>query len=341
MKYVRRAAALALLVPLFAACSSGSSTSSTSSSSTEASSAPAATVASSAAAPSQQADASGITIGFPVPGPAPYIDGYFKKWDELAAAEGVTTIKTVGDWTPALQAEQIDSLIPQKPDAIVVWAVDNKAILPVLARIKEAGIKAIASNAYPEKAAFDYLAGYTGPDDVLQGKIAGQNLVDALGGSGEVGMVRGTPGTAAHDNRATGFEQALAGAPDVKLVADQSGAWGDSKKAYDIVSAMLKQNPGITGIFVQDDGMAEGASKAAKDAGVDIQIVGIGGSCSAFDQIRAGNLASTTVQDPWSDAEEAFKAAVATAKGETIEQVTYLDPPVVTKENVDTFQCHW
>ena len=338
MRFVSRAAALTLLVPLFAACSSGSSTSS---STTEASSAPAATVASSAAAPSEEADASGITIGFPVPGPAPYIDGYFKKWDELAAAEGVTTIKTVGDWTPALQAEQFDSLIAQKPDAIVVWAVDNKAILPVLARIQEAGIKAIASNAYPEDDAVDYLAGYTGPDDVLQGKIAGQNLVEALGGSGEVGMVRGTPGTAAHDNRATGFEEALAAAPDVKLVADQSGAWGDSKKAYDIVSAMLKQNPGITGIFVQDDGMAEGASKAAQDAGADITIVGIGGSCSAFDQIRAGNLASTTVQDPWSDAEEAFRASVATANGETIEKVTYLQPPVVTKENVDTFECHW
>ena len=338
MRFVGRAAALALIVPLFAACSNGSSSSS---STTEASSAPAAAAASSTAADPGEATADGITIGFPIPGPAPYIDGYFKKWDELAAAAGVTTIKTMGDWTPALQAEQIDSLIAQKPDAIVIWAVDNKAIQPVLARIQEAGIPAIASNAYPEEAAFKFLAGYTGPDDVLQGKIAGQNLIEAIGGSGEVGMVRGTPGTAAHDNRATGFEQALADSPDVKLVADQSGAWGDSKKAYDIVSAMLKQSPAIKGIFIQDDGMAEGAAQAVKDAGATVKVVGVGGSCAAQEQIKAGGLTASTVQDPWADAEAAFKATVASANGETIEKLTFLDPPVLTADNVDSFECHF
>jgi ABC-type sugar transport system substrate-binding protein len=320
MRTAAKVAALALALPILAACSGGGSGSSSE--------------------PTEE-DSDGITIGFPLPGPAPYIDGYLEKWNELAAAEGVTIVETVGDWTPALQAEQIDSLIAQKPDAIVIWAVDNKAILPVLARIKEAGIPAIASNAYPEEAAFDYLEGYTGPDDVLQGKIAGQNLVEAIGASGEVAMVRGTPGTAAHDNRATGFEQALTEAPNVVLVADQSGAWGDSKKAYDIVSAMLKRNPDIKGIFIQDDGMAEGAAQAIQDAGATVALVGVGGSCAAHDQIRAGNLDATTVQDPWADAEVAFRAVVAAAKGETIKRVTFLDPPVLTIDNVDSFDCHF
>ncbi|MEN8112883.1 MAG: sugar ABC transporter substrate-binding protein [Actinomycetota bacterium] len=281
----------------------------------------------------------GIVIAFPIPGPAPYIDGYFENWDTLAAEAGVETIKTTGDWTPTLQAEQIDSLLAQEPDVFVIWAVDNNAILPSLARIQDAGIPVVATNALLGDEAFQYLAGYTGPDDVLQGEIAGKNMVEALG-AGKVGMVRGTPGTAAHDNRADGFAKGIEGS-DIELVDDQSGAWGDVQLTYDIVSAMLQKDAEITGIFVQDDGMGQGAAQAGADAGIDLVIVGIGGSCGAKELIADGKLAATTVQDPWEDARVAFEAAVKVAKGEQIAEKEFLEPPVVTKENVDSFECHF
>lgn len=287
------------------------------------------------------AEGDGIVIAYPIPGPAPYIDGYFENWDRLAEEAGVTTVKTVGDWTPQLQAEQIDSLLAQEPDVFIIWAVDQSAILPSLARIDAAGIPAIASNAEPLVTAFRFLKGYTGPNDVLQGEIAGQSLVEALGAEGgSVGMVRGTPGTAAHDNRAQGFMTAIEGT-GVDLVDDQSGAWGDVQKTYDIVTAMLQRNPDLDAVFVQDDGMSPGAKQAADDASASIVIVGIGGSCSGKELISQGALAATTVQDPWEDARLALEAAIAVANGDQIATVQYMDPPVVTSENVDTFDCHF
>jgi ribose transport system substrate-binding protein len=293
-----------------------------------------------ASAPSSKKPSTeGLTVAFPVPGPAPYVDGYFKNWDKLAKEAGVTTLKTQGDWTAAKQADQIDALIAKRPKVFVIWAADNKAIVPVLARIKAAGIPVVATNAYPEAQALSFVQGYSGPDDVLQGKIAGENMVKALG-SGDVGMVRGTAGTAANENRAKGFNDAIAGS-GIKVVADQNGAWGDVQKANDIVSAMLKRNKDIKGIFVQDDGMAAGAKKAADAAGRDIKIVGIGGSCAAKKLIAAGSLAATTVQDPWDDAAKAFDNAVRAATKQSVPKTTYLQPPVVTSDNVDSFDCHW
>lgn len=281
-----------------------------------------------------------IVVAFPIPGPAPYIDGYFENWDRLADEAGVTTIKTTGDWTPQTQAEQIDSLLAQNPDVFVIWAVDQNAILPSLARIADAGIPAIASNAEPLVTAFQYLAAYTGPNDVLQGRIAGQSLLEALASGGKVGMVRGTPGTAAHDNRAQGFTEAIESS-NIELADDQSGAWGDVQLTYDIVSAMLQRTPDLAAVFVQDDGMSPGAAQAADDAGVELVIVGIGGSCAGKENIQSGKLAATTVQDPWEDARLAFEAAVAVARGETVENVQYMDPPIITSENVDSFDCHF
>ena len=140
------------------------------------------------------ASAEGVTIAFPIPGPAPYVDGYFENWDKLAKEAGVETLKTEGDWTPDKQAAQIDALIAKKPDVFVIWAADNKAIVPVLARIKAAGIPAVATNAFPDEKAMEYLEGYTGPDDVLQGKLAAEHMIKAVGTSGEIAMVRGTAG---------------------------------------------------------------------------------------------------------------------------------------------------
>ena len=281
-----------------------------------------------------------IVVAFPIPGPAPYIDGYFENWDRLAEEAGVTTIKTTGDWTSQTQAEQIDSLLAQNPDVFVIWAVDQNAILPSLARIVDAGIPAIASNAEPLVSAFQFLAAYTGPNDVLQGRIAGQSLLEALPGGGKVGMVRGTPGTAAHDNRAQGFTEAIEGS-NIEVVDDQSGAWGDVQLTYDIVSAMLQRTPDLAAVFVQDDGMSPGAAQAGKDAGVELVIVGIGGSCAGKENIQSGNMAATTVQDPWEDARLAFEAAVAVGRGETVENVQYMDPPIITSETVDSFECHF
>ncbi len=281
-----------------------------------------------------------IVVAFPIPGPAPYIDGYFENWDRLAEEAGVTTIKTTGDWTSQTQAEQIDSLLAQNPDVFVIWAVDQNAILPSLARIVDAGIPAIASNAEPLVSAFQFLAAYTGPNDVLQGRIAGQSLLEALPGGGKVGMVRGTPGTAAHDNRAQGFTEAIEGS-NIEVVDDQSGAWGDVQLTYDIVSAMLQRTPDLAAVFVQDDGMSPGAAQAGKDAGVELVIVGIGGSCAGKENIQSGNMAATTVQDPWEDARLAFEAAVAVGRGETVENVQYMDPLIITSETVDSFECHF
>ena len=124
-------------------------------------------------------------------------------------------------------------------------------------------------------------------------------------------------------------------------MVDQSGAWNDVKKANDITAAALKTNPDIKGVFVQDDGMAPGADKAAKAAGKKIKIVGIGGSCGGEKLVKSGELYASTVQDPWDDAEAALNAATNVAAGKEIPKITYLDPPVIDKTNVDEFDCHF
>jgi len=304
-----------------------------------------ATAHSRAAAPRAKTSSGPITIGFPLPGPAPYITGYMDKFNQLVAQHpNVTLVQTLGDWTQATQTSQIDTMITQHPSVVIIWAADNTAVIPALAQISGAGIPVTATNAQPEPQATQYIKGYTGPNDVLQGYLAGEALVKALAPkkAGEVAMIRGTAGTAANTNRAKGFNEALAKfAPGLKLVADQNSQWSDVALTDSIATGILEKNPKVIGMFVQDDTSAAGAVEAEQALHLKIKITGVGGSCLGFKLIRQGTMSATTDQDPWADATDAFDAALDVAEGKAIPKIKFLSPPVLTKANVSKYTCHW
>ena len=64
-----------------------------------------------------------------------------------------------------------------------------------------------------------------------------------------------------------------------------------------------------------------------------MKVVGVGGSCEAKELLKSGELSATTIQDPWEDGRLAIEAAIKVAKGESVEQITYIQPATATKEN--------
>jgi ribose transport system substrate-binding protein len=289
------------------------------------------------------AKANPINMAIVLGGPAPYFDGMYKKWNVLAKQNGVHFLNVIADWTPQKQADQIDALLTQKPDVIVLYPVDTKAIIPVLVRIKAAGIPVVMFGSYPDKKAQPLIAGWVGPNDILQGQLAARSLVKALKTkTGEVAMIRGTPGSAANVQRAQGFKDVLKQiAPGLKIVADQNSAWGDKKKTYDIATAILQRNPNVLGIFSQDDTAGAGAAQAAKDLGKKVVVVGVGGSCEGLKLIKTGVIAATTEQDAWVIAQMSFDAALEVVHGKKIPAITLMPAPVITRANVGKFVCHW
>src|ERR1700730_1519985 len=128
----------------------------------------------------------------------PYIAAYTKAFQEGAAKKGnVDVIVLSGDGDITKQSRDMDSLIAKKVNIILVCSLDGNAIVPSIKAAHDANIPVLAVSNEPASSANDSLAGYSGPDDYVQGKIAAELLNDGLGGR-QHRHYRGNPGTEHH-----------------------------------------------------------------------------------------------------------------------------------------------
>ena len=274
----------------------------------------------------------------------PYLATYAETLKKEATATGATLTVLSADYDASKQAQQFDQAIAAKPSVIIVAAVDTTAVVPSLLKAKNSGIPVIASNTGVDESGKSFLAGFTGPDDVLEGKNAATLMAEALGSQGQIAIVEGALGTSAQINRSKGFvDELTASAPGIRVLDKQTGSWDKEKARSAAANFITRFGAKLTGIFAEDDTMASGAAQAVADAGMKgkIKIVGIGGSTQGFDGIKDGSIFGTVIQSPVDDAKLAVKAATAVANGETIPAEQYLTPTTVKSANVSQFTPEW
>lgn len=298
----------------------------------------AAIVASTAFAGSQ---ATALRIGVLLPGDAPYLSGYIKGMNAQARKLHVKLLVKNAGWNAATQAANMNDLIAQKPDGIIVWAVDQKAIVPSVARAAAAGIPMIASDSQVAPQGLKYIKGYTGPDNVLQGKAGASLMNKALRGTGNVLVIEGVAGTTPQLGRFKGFKMGLA--KGIKILAAQPADW-DKTKAINVTrDLMTKYGDKVDGIFGEDDTLAVGAAQAVKASGVKkrVVIIGVGGSGAGLAAVKNGTLYGTMLQSPVAEAKLAVDAIVNVVTGKPQPKVKLLPAPIITKANVRKFKAEW
>lgn len=282
-----------------------------------------------------------LRIGVLFPGDAPYLAGYKRGLNAAAKRRGVKLLIVVAGWKADVQANNMNDLIAQKPDGIIVWAVDQKAIVPSLAKADAADIPIVASNSEVDKSGLKYIKAYTGPNDFLEGQIAGKVMNKVLKNKGKTLVIEGVAGTAPQIRRLGGYKNTLA--KGISILAAEPADW-DKTKAINVTRDLLtKYGSQVKGIFGQDDTLAVGAAEAVKAAGMQgkIKIVGLGGSGAGLSAVKRGVIDATMLQSPVKDGEYAVDAIVNIAMGKPQPKVKYLPVPVITKKNVAKFKPEW
>ena len=242
---------------------------------------------------------------------------------EAAAKDlGATFSAQDGRQDLAAQNDQIDAFIQQGIDVLLINAVDSEGVGPAVQRARDAGITVVAVDVGAKNAEATVTT-----DNVQAGRLACESLIEQIGGKGEILIVDGTPTTSIQD-RVTGCEEALAAAPDVKVVGQQNGDNG-REKALTLTTDMLTASPNIAGIFGVNDPTALGANLAAQQAGkTDLIITGVDGSPEAVAEMSKGTsmFKGTAAQDPNLLGSTALEMAVKLRAGETLEEDTVLVP---------------
>lgn len=302
------------------------------------SSAPAAEPSSQAspdAAPEAEAGQGGYVIGLAMntqtnPFFVDVKDGVQKAADE----RGIELFITDAQDDPAIQMKDIENLITKKPDAIIIDTCDSDAIVASVEACNDAGIPVFTMD---RQSNGGEVVAHIGYDAIKSGQIAGQFLVDTLGGKGNIVEIQGIMGTNVAQNRSKGFNDVIAQNPDMNIVATAVADF-DRAKAMSVTENILQANPQIDGMYCANDEMLLGALEAVEAAGRSEEITMIG--CDAIDDtiaaLKEKRVEATIAEPPFFLGKAILNTAADYLDGKTVEKEVVLDNSLVTQENVDS-----
>ena len=201
------------------------------------------------------------------------------------------------------QIKALRSFIAQGVDVIAFSPVVETGWEPVLREIKAASIPVILTDRAVDVSDDSLFTTFIGSDFVEEGRRAGNWVVKATGGKGNIVELQGTPGSAPAIDRKKGFEEVLSKYPDLKIIKSQSGNFTRAQ-GKEVMEAFLKspEAKSINVLFAHNDDMALGAIQAMEEAGVkpgtDILVISIDGVRAAFEAMVAGKLNCTVECNP-------------------------------------------
>jgi ribose transport system substrate-binding protein len=234
----------------------------------------------------------------------------------------------------ATQANQLATAASGNTKAVIVNPVDSDAAASSVNALIKAGIPVIGVDRTVNGA---NLASLVASDNVAGGRQAAAELAKAMGEKGNVIHLQGVAGTSASRDRGTGFDEGMKAYPQITVVAKQTANF-DRAAALDVTTNLMQANPGVTGLFAENDEMALGAIQAlGAKAGNGVSVVGFDGTSAGLAAIKAGTLVATVAQQPAKLGQLAVELAVKAIKGETVKKTVPVEVVVVTKTNVGDF----
>lgn len=193
---------------------------------------------------------------------------------------------------PAKELGNVEDLLVKGVDVLLINPTDSDA---VVSSVKAGNRSKIPVVTLDRAANGGNVVSHVASDNVLGGEMAGNFIVEKLGGKGKVVELEGIPGTTAARDRGTGFNKAAAG--KLEVVAKQAADF-DRTKGLNVMENILQAQPEIQAVFAHNDEMALGALKAIEASGRDIFVVGFDATDDAVAAVKEGKLAATVAQKP-------------------------------------------
>lgn len=264
---------------------------------------------------------------------------FFKTEAEAADAKakelGYETKIVSHDDDPTKQAELFDTAISDKAAAIIC---DNAGADATVAAVQKARDNNIPTFLIDREINESGIAISQIVANNYQGaKGAAEVFVEAMGEEGKYAELLGKESDTNAGVRSSAFHEVIDQYDGMECVATQTANW-EQTEAYSKMETILQTNPDIKGVICGNDTMAMGASAAIKAAGLSgIAIIGVDGSDDVRDEIKAGNITATALQQAALIAEMAVEQADNYLKNGTtgLDEKQLVDCIIITAENAD------
>jgi len=260
-----------------------------------------------------------------------------KDMESQAAALGVKLISADANQDPSKQLADVESLLAQKPAALIVAPLESEALVPVVQMAEDAGVPLFiidrTINADPGTGM--YISEIT-QSHKASGKILAESAVALLTAKygepkGNVVHVQGMAGASPVIDANEGWAEVMAQYPNIKEVAVADAGF-TKQGGMTVMQDFLQRFPVGQIDIVRSDysDMTMGALDAIKAAGrTELLgfVVGEGGHIKAIEAVIAGDIATETQTPPYFGA-KAIQSALDYLAGKTIDARQQVDVKV-------------
>ena len=238
------------------------------------------------------------------------------------------------------QVAEVETFTSRGVSGIVLAPTDDKALRIPVRNATRSGVPVVIIDSGLDSD--DYVS-FVATDNYQGGRLAGERMVETLGGRGRVMMLRYMEGSASTMAREDGFMDVIAEHPDLEVVSSNQHAGATAELAYQASENLLGRFTNaageleVDGIYCPNESSAFGMLRALSDAGqVDsVALIGFDASEQMVRALENGEFDALVLQDPVNMAYLGVKTMVAHLRGEAVEPRIDTGVTLVTRENMN------
>lgn len=265
----------------------------------------------------------GLTIGFSQIGSeSAWRTAFTEAVQAEAAARGINLLFSDAQQSQENQIAAMRAWIAQGDvDAIILAPVIESGWDDVLQEAKDAGIPVVIVDRNVDSDPSLYVTRVSS-DFVHEGRLAAAWLAQATSGNCNIVELYGTVGSAAAEDRHTGFMDIINLFDGMNIIQSETGDFVRTEGKTVMESILSSEDPSnICAVFAHNDDMAIGAIEAMKEAGIapakDILIVSVDSIPDIYDAMDAGETNASVELSPFMGG-PAFDAVVSYLNGEDV-----------------------
>lgn len=228
---------------------------------------------------------------------------------------------------PAKELANVEDVLNKDIALLMINPTDSDAVRSAIRAANRAEVPVVTLD---RGANGGDVVSHVASDNVQGGTMAGDLIIEKLGGSGKVVELQGVPGTSAARDRGEGFNKAVDAASGVEVVASQAADF-DRTKGLNVMENILQAQSEIDAVFAHNDEMALGAIKAVEASGRDIIVVGFDGTGDAVTAVNEGSMLATVAQQAAKIGSIGIETADAVLKGGEVPEYTPVPLQLIIK----------
>lgn len=246
----------------------------------------------------------------------PWFNIMMKGMQKAADEEGIELLLVNGENDPAKQLDQVNEFVSKNVDLIILNPSESKALVSAVETVNKSGIPLVTVDRGVDVPEDQYVS-YVGHDWLMSGLMNALQIVDQMGGEGNLAIIEGAPGSESNISRMEGWNTIHKLYPKINIIFDQTANWLRTE-GMKVTEDLLQSHDDIDCIWYVAEEMYYGGIQAIQASGRRDEFKIVTQDGSALDMIEKGLLDAELVAQPEYQGYVVVKTACKILKGEEV-----------------------